>query len=211
MKLPRISLIVAFDTSLGIGLNNRLPWNIKNEMEFFKQYTSNPSFKNTVIMGYNTWESIPNKNKPLKNRKNIILTRNCSKINTLYETYNNPKQLECYSSIDEMLDTLKCYSIETQENSKCLEINENIYYIIGGKHLYEAFLLQKEYNKYLYSICISRIDKDYTCDTFFPFDPKKIPSLYNNVFTFHYNGYDTITKTNVHITNEVYINKSIII
>lgn len=202
MKLPKLSLVVAFDNSLGIGLNNKLPWNIKNEMEFFKQYTSNREYKNTVIMGYNTWKSIPEKYRPLKNRKNIIVTKNYSKIDRLYETHNDSTKVECYSSIDTMLNTL-----EKEQHSGCLTENGNKYYIIGGKQLYELFLLEPNYNRYLHSLCISRFHTTYNCDTFFPFDPKNMSSYYTNIFTYTYDGIDRITNTHTQITCEIYLNK----
>ena len=50
-----------------IGINNKLPWNIKSEMQYFKDITINK----TLLMGAKTFESI---GKPLKNRYNIIVS-----------------------------------------------------------------------------------------------------------------------------------------
>lgn len=66
----KISMIVAIDQKNGIGLNNSLLTHISNDLKRFKKITSG----HTVIMGRNTWESLPK--KPLPNRKNIVLTRN---------------------------------------------------------------------------------------------------------------------------------------
>lgn len=63
-----ITLIWAQDKKGVIGLNNRLPWNIKSEMQFFVNYTKNKK----VLMGRNTWESL--KLKPLPNRTNYVVT-----------------------------------------------------------------------------------------------------------------------------------------
>ena len=55
-----------------------IPWRIKNDLKFFKQITSNVTNnekRNAVIMGRKTWESIPDKFRPLPNRLNIVLTR----------------------------------------------------------------------------------------------------------------------------------------
>ena len=71
-------LIVACDKNLGIGKNNDLPWKLKQEMNFFKETTLSLKIykkKNVVIMGRNTWESIPTKYKPLRDRINIIITK----------------------------------------------------------------------------------------------------------------------------------------
>ena len=62
-----------------IGRNNELLFHIPQDMKYFKNITS-PEYtygcKNIVIMGYNTWKSIPEKFKPLSDRINIIITKN---------------------------------------------------------------------------------------------------------------------------------------
>lgn len=63
-----ISIIVAVSEDMGIGKNNELLWHISDDLKRFKKLT----LGNTVIMGKNTWESLPN--RPLKGRKNIVLT-----------------------------------------------------------------------------------------------------------------------------------------
>ncbi|KAJ7092704.1 dihydrofolate reductase-like domain-containing protein [Mycena epipterygia] len=49
-------------------------------MAYFARVTSNapPEASNAVIMGRNTWESIPTKFRPLRNRVNIVVSRNAS-------------------------------------------------------------------------------------------------------------------------------------
>lgn len=64
-----LKLIVCTDANNGIGKDNKIPWNIKEEMQHFKQTT----IGHTIVMGRKTFESI---SKPLVNRKNIILTSN---------------------------------------------------------------------------------------------------------------------------------------
>ena len=63
------SIIIACCLNGGIGYDNRIPWNIKEEMKLFKRITTGDieyNGINAVIMGRNTWESLPN--KPLQNR-----------------------------------------------------------------------------------------------------------------------------------------------
>jgi dihydrofolate reductase len=62
-----ISLIWAQDLNKGIGIDNLLPWNIKEEMEHFRNITRNQ----IVVMGQRTFESI---GKPLINRLNIVIS-----------------------------------------------------------------------------------------------------------------------------------------
>lgn len=64
-----MKLIVACDIKGGIGYNNRLPWSkIENDLPRFKRLTDNQ----IIVMGRNTWESLPV--KPLPNRTNLIVT-----------------------------------------------------------------------------------------------------------------------------------------
>ena len=58
--------IVCVDKDWGIGYQNQLLFNIKEDMKFFRTQT----LGKTVLMGLNTYYSI---GKPLKNRKNIVL------------------------------------------------------------------------------------------------------------------------------------------
>lgn len=64
-----IAAIVAVDNDWGIGYNNQLLENIPEDLKRFKELTTG----HTVVMGTNTWKSLPK--KPLPNRRNIILSR----------------------------------------------------------------------------------------------------------------------------------------
>lgn len=63
-----ITLIAAMDRHRAIGIGNKLPWRLPAEMAFFTRETKGK----TVLMGRKTFESLP---KPLKDRLNVILTR----------------------------------------------------------------------------------------------------------------------------------------
>ena len=63
-----ISAIVAVDNDWGIGFNGDLLEHIPADLKYFKQLTSG----HTVVMGTNTWNSLPK--KPLINRNNIIIS-----------------------------------------------------------------------------------------------------------------------------------------
>lgn len=64
----RIALIVAMARNRVIGRNNRLPWYLPEELQYFKQATMGKS----IIMGRRTHESI---GRPLPGRSNIVVTR----------------------------------------------------------------------------------------------------------------------------------------
>lgn len=64
-----ISLIAAVSENGVIGVDNKLPWYIPDDLKRFKKLTSG----NVVIMGRKTYDSI---GKPLPNRLNIVISRN---------------------------------------------------------------------------------------------------------------------------------------
>ncbi|MFH5181457.1 dihydrofolate reductase [Paenibacillus sp. TAB 01] len=66
-----ISFILAMDENRGIGIDNKLPWRLPEDMAFFRRTTSG----HTVIMGRKTFESI---GRPLPKRHNVIVTGNPS-------------------------------------------------------------------------------------------------------------------------------------
>lgn len=69
-----ISLIAAVTHNLVIGHNNDLVWRNKEDMAHFKELTMG----HIVIMGRNTWESIPERFRPLEGRENIVVSRTLS-------------------------------------------------------------------------------------------------------------------------------------
>ena len=64
-----ISIIAAMDEIQGIGIENKLPWRLPDDLVRFKELTMD----HHIIMGRKTYETIGN---PLPGRVNIILTRN---------------------------------------------------------------------------------------------------------------------------------------
>ncbi|MGL4950866.1 MAG: dihydrofolate reductase [Mycoplasma sp.] len=68
-----LKMILCVDSKNGIGKDNALPWNIKAEMQHFKDTTSG----HTVVMGRKTYDSI---GRLLPNRENIIITNQDLKI-----------------------------------------------------------------------------------------------------------------------------------
>ena len=66
-----ISLIAALSENNVIGKDNDLVWHLPDDMQYFMKTT----LGHCVLMGRRNYESIPTKYRPLKNRTNIVITR----------------------------------------------------------------------------------------------------------------------------------------
>ena len=96
-----------------IGINNDLLVNIKEDLINFKKITGSHK-DNVIIMGFNTWKSLPNKHLP--NRINIVITEN-----NIIEI--DTDKVSAFSSFESALDYVK-------------KISYNKIFIIGGSKLY---------------------------------------------------------------------------
>ena len=134
----KIKLIVATSENNVIGIKNDLPWHLPDDMNYFKKTTLN----SVVIMGRNNYLSIPQKYRPLKNRVNIILTKNTDFI---------AKKCLVASSLEKAIELAK------------KEKKENIF-IIGGGQVYQ-YALEKKLVDLIY---LTRIHATIEGDTFFP-------------------------------------------
>ncbi|GAA4155785.1 dihydrofolate reductase [Gryllotalpicola daejeonensis] len=67
----RLALIWAQTTTGVIGGEGDIPWHIPGEQRRFKELTTG----GTVIMGRKTWESLPERVRPLPGRDNVVVTR----------------------------------------------------------------------------------------------------------------------------------------
>jgi dihydrofolate reductase/thymidylate synthase len=145
----QLELIAAISyRSRGIGAAGQLPWHIPSELKHFASVTSNApnNMINAVIMGKNTWESIPQNKRPLKNRINVVLSR-------------KGIQLEAN---DEHL--LVCDSLQGAVEKLSQRKNINKVFVIGGQQVYSEAIKSPNCSK----IYITEIYQNYECDTFFP-------------------------------------------
>lgn len=69
--MPEIILIAAVAANRAIGRDNQLLWQIPEDMAHFKALTSG----HAVLMGRKTWESLPERFRPLPGRRNIVISR----------------------------------------------------------------------------------------------------------------------------------------
>ena len=72
MSRPALSLIAAVARNGAIGRNNALLWSEPEDQRHFRRVTMGCP----VIMGRKTWESLPERFRPLPGRRNIVITRN---------------------------------------------------------------------------------------------------------------------------------------
>jgi len=127
----------------GIGINNKIPFYIPNDLKRFKSLTIGDG-NNSIIMGANTWLNSPFSHRPLEKSENIVLTRKENKFNLCEKIYllNNVESLKKF-----------CKGKKYSEN-----------WIIGGEETFKSALNLGIVKK----IYITEIDKEYECDIFFP-------------------------------------------
>ena len=104
--------IAAVDRQGAIGKGGKLPWHYSADMKFFRETTTG----HAVVMGRKTWLTL---GKPLKNRLNIVLSR-------------DPSIVEPQESLLVLSDV-----------DSVLSLNESLttdLFVIGGAQIYEAFL-----------------------------------------------------------------------
>ena len=131
-----IRAILACDQDWGIGKDGDLPWPKNSEdLKWFKKTTSG----DVVIMGRNTWDSLPF--KPLPNRTNVIVTSQ--------DVEGAP---ECV--VVDMRSFLKILPQIKFENKDI--------WVIGGAQLVDGLL------SIIDEIHLSQIHGSYDCDTFLP-------------------------------------------
>ena len=82
-----IILIAAMTQDRVIGINNKIPWNIPEDMEHFKRTTTN----HAIVMGRKTFESI---GRPLPNRYNIVVSRTMHPKEGILVCRNVPEALQ---------------------------------------------------------------------------------------------------------------------
>ncbi|KAK5708396.1 hypothetical protein LTR97_000936 [Elasticomyces elasticus] len=175
-QLP-LTLIVAATPKNGIGSKGALPWPmLKKEMAYFSRVTKRVPMptntgsvqsdawkqanlentrRNVVIMGRKTWDSIPPKFRPLKDRTNIVIsTQDRAKLDGISD------EVVVAGDIMSGLEALE----QRIRDGHALPVGRA--FVIGGSSIYSAAMELSQTK----SILLTRIHKDYECDTFFPGD-----------------------------------------
>jgi dihydrofolate reductase len=130
----KIALIAAVAKHGAIGLGNDLLWRDAQDQRHFKKITLGHS----VIMGRKTWDSLPERFRPLPDRRNIVVTRNMQ-----WQTYGA-------HTVTSFEAALQCVQHEQRA------------FVIGGAQLYALALpLANE-------LILTEIDAAFEADCFFP-------------------------------------------
>lgn len=130
-----MNLIVAVDSNWAIGNKDRLLVSIPNDHKHFREETTGK----VVVLGRKTLQTFP-QGQPLKNRTNIILSR---------DRNYRVKDATVVHSVEELLEELRQYDTED-------------IYIIGGESIYRQML------PYCDVAHVTKIDHVYEADTYFP-------------------------------------------
>lgn len=130
-----MELIVAVSRDWGIGKNGDLLFSIPEDMKFFRTTTQGK----TVVMGRKTLESLPG-GRPLKNRRNIVLTRDADLQVEGAEVCHTPEEVRA-AVADEPGDRVM---------------------VMGGAQIYRLLLddCDKAY--------VTKVDASAEADSFFP-------------------------------------------
>lgn len=96
MKRPTLSIIAALAQNRVIGVENRLPWRLPEDLAHFKAVT----LGHPVIMGRKTFESL---GRPLPGRLNVVITRNPDYPGEgIRVAHSLHDALECCTEVDEV-------------------------------------------------------------------------------------------------------------
>mmetsp|Transcript_27210 Transcript_27210/g.63362 ORF Transcript_27210/g.63362 Transcript_27210/m.63362 type:complete len:519 (+) Transcript_27210:110-1666(+) len=175
MVAPSLSIIVASTSNGGIGINGKLPWRLPKDMALFKALTETgdagwfqeafgnekkatiptPTSQrpNVVVMGRKTWDSIPEKFRPLKGRQNIVLTSAAS----LPE--EDPAR-SCYPAGVILASSVADALAKVSDKQDSL----GDVFVAGGEAAYREALSLPNCKR----IFLTRVGKNFEVDTYFP-------------------------------------------
>lgn len=115
-----VHFIWAQSTSGIIGVNGKLPWHDREDLQHFKDMT----IGKTVVMGRKTQKSLPQRNKRLPNRRNIVLSR------TMKSTKSIKAVASPYAAIEQTI-------AEGKDEA----------WVIGGHETFQAFITAHDLDK----------------------------------------------------------------
>ncbi|KAI9298324.1 dihydrofolate reductase, partial [Neoconidiobolus thromboides FSU 785] len=165
------SLITAVTKERGIGYQGDLPWiktPIRTDMMFYEKVTRhlnvnqdkpfetseiNDTVNNVVIMGRVSWECVPIKYRPFRNRINIIVSRNKD-----LNLEMSDEKLKQYTHIVHSLEDGLILAKKLTKNGSV--------FVIGGSQLYTQAIQHPKCTKWFITELFDH--PELLCDTFFP-------------------------------------------
>jgi len=133
--MSKLILIVCRQKNTNIiGINNSIPWKCSEDMHYFKQITNttlNPSKKNLLIVGYNTFLSLPF-NFKLNNRRIVVLLDNTKPV---CKKYIEQKDIFCLQDTSGVIE----HNLQTEFDRLINYDDYETVYIIGGSKIYERY------------------------------------------------------------------------
>jgi len=129
-----VTLVAAVARGGVIGRVGGIPWRLPEDVAHFKSLTTG----HAVVMGRRTWDSLPDRFRPLPGRRNVVVTRNDEW---------RAESAERASSVDRALALLA---------------DEEHVFVIGGAEIYAAALPHAD------QLVLTEIDVAAEGDTFFP-------------------------------------------
>ncbi len=145
--MPRVALIAAVARHGVIGHANRLPWRLPEDGRHFRTQTLGCP----VVMGRRTWESLPERFRPLPGRTNIVVTR--------HPGWAAPGAVVAHD-LDDALAAAAA-ALPTDATNAAPRV-----FVIGGAGLYAAALPRAD------ELVLTEIDADFAGDAHFPVWPR---------------------------------------
>ena len=128
-----ISHVVAMSNNRVIGVNNDLPWSLKDDLAHFKEYTT----EKIIVMGRKTFESI---GRPLPNRINYVIS----------STLKDIEGVSIFRNLEDAIEAAKAYNLDKNIANEVA--------IIGGGYLFRDSI--HSFNKLVLTRVNCSIDGD---------------------------------------------------
>ena len=150
--MSKISLIVAFDENRGIGHENKIPWFIPGELKWVGETTratTDPEKINALIMGHNTWLSLPVDKRPWPGRLSVVISRNAEIDSPMVKVCRSFDEASAYVKNNNRIETA---------------------FVFGGTRVYRQAVDADVLDEALLTI----VPGQYDADTYFPEMPESM-------------------------------------
>jgi dihydrofolate reductase len=145
-------IVVAADLGDGIGASGKLPWHVPADLAHLKRLTTEtdvPGTRNAVLMGRVTWDTIPDRWRPLPRRLNVVITR---QVNLVLP----PEALRA-GGLPQALELARA------------PVDVERIFVLGGANVYRQAIGLPGCRR----IYLTRVLARFPCDAFFPSIPSR--------------------------------------